>query len=216
MNPIFLSQQFSTSSSDSRHHQKVFSSIPNSLGSDSFYQIWTPNDPKEKPFNVSHAHLHSERMAMAFFQFLKLSNLKKAQSSPNPSEVNDQIAEPQKNIFLKDKYDLFSFTLKQPTTEFEKTLPYDSLEENLEVENEYSQTPLLLACSQEDQEIILSLLPKLSFEALNHVDQYGNSALILSIWNGHLSVVKHLLEKGCNPTLANDEGVSPLMVAALA
>ncbi|MFY7842731.1 MAG: ankyrin repeat domain-containing protein [Rhabdochlamydiaceae bacterium] len=214
MSAIVSPPPFSTSSSDLSHHQKGFSSIPNSLGSDFFYQIWTPNDPKEKPFNVSHAHLHSERMAMAFSQFLKLSNLKKAQSSPNPSEANDQITESQKNIFLQDKYDLFSFTLKQPTKEFEKTLPYDSLEENLEVENEYSQTPLLLACSQEDEEIILSLLPKLSFEALNHVDQYGNSALILSIWNGHISVAKHLLEKGCDPSLTNDEGISPLMLSA--
>ncbi len=55
--------------------------------------------------------------------------------------------------------------------------------------------------------------PKKAF--LDAVNEFGNTALHWAALNGHLAVVKLLVEAGASPALANDKNYVPLDLASL-
>jgi len=63
-----------------------------------------------------------------------------------------------------------------------------------------------------DCNILRSLLNKIS--SINIQDQDGNTLLIYSIYNFNHDAVIILLQRGANPNLCNDAGVSPIHLAA--
>ncbi|MFY7843419.1 MAG: ankyrin repeat domain-containing protein [Rhabdochlamydiaceae bacterium] len=219
--------------------KKIQQTASNTLKSDPFYHIWTPADEDINFFKVFipwYARgLPLKTNAWTVSNFLDALDGKEFPSHINliPTSHKINALTPLMLDVLKNNKDkvkassLSKEEINQQTNFGISALHIAALKGHkeiiddlrlkkgdLQIEDEGSLTPLLMACFQGHEEIVLSLLTHLSFEDLNHVDQRGNSALILAISNGHLSIAKHLLEKGCNPTLANDEGVSPLMVAA--
>jgi hypothetical protein len=63
-----------------------------------------------------------------------------------------------------------------------------------------------------DCNVLRSLLDKIS--SINIQDQDGNTLLIYSIYNFNHDAVIILLQRGANPNLCNDVGVSPIHLAA--
>jgi hypothetical protein len=62
-----------------------------------------------------------------------------------------------------------------------------------------------------DCNILRSLLDKIS--SINVQDQDGNTLLIYSIYNFNHDAVVMLLQRGANPNLSNDAGISPMHLA---
>ena len=65
---------------------------------------------------------------------------------------------------------------------------------------------LMLAADAGKKKIVQDLLPLLTVDDINYVNEYGNSALYLAANHGHKLIVEMLLAAGADPNLRNVEG----------
>jgi hypothetical protein len=72
-------------------------------------------------------------------------------------------------------------------------------------------SPLMWAARCGHIGVIAALIPHLNANALNTVSQYGHTALMLAIANGHAAAASILIEAGADVTLADREGKTALM-----
>ena len=86
--------------------------------------------------------------------------------------------------------------------------------------SEIEETPtiaslLFQAVEQEDIDQLRFLVHRLNIpQAVNAIeDENGNSLLLEAVEKENLPIVNFLLERGANPNLANEEGITPLMSA---
>jgi ankyrin repeat protein len=79
----------------------------------------------------------------------------------------------------------------------------------------FGKSALLLAVSMyEMKEEIIDLLLEHDKVNVDDVDEDGETALHLAVWNSNVDVFQKLLEKGANPNIFDKKGWSPLHVAA--
>ncbi|KAH9601443.1 Ankyrin repeat-containing domain [Trypanosoma melophagium] len=76
-----------------------------------------------------------------------------------------------------------------------------------------NRTPLMIACQRGQLSLAKSLVEKGN---LNARDRYGNTALVLAAYAGHIKVVEYLLEKGVDLSIRNTQGMTAVMAAAFA
>jgi hypothetical protein len=75
-------------------------------------------------------------------------------------------------------------------------------------------TPLIAASRNDDPEVVRVLLDHPSAKAtIDRRDDAGETALWLACYCGRGGVVRALLESGADPTIANNEGTTPMAVA---
>ena len=87
--------------------------------------------------------------------------------------------------------------------------------EDVNTQNKYGSTALILASFGDYIEIVKLLLKKEGIN-VNIQNNYGNTALILASWKGHTEIVKLLLEKeGIDINIQDDYGRTALMCASI-
>jgi ankyrin repeat protein len=76
------------------------------------------------------------------------------------------------------------------------------------------RTPLMHASSRGHLEVVRLLLGHPSAKAtINHRNRHGETALVLASYKGRGMVVRALLEGGADPTIASNNGITPMAVA---
>jgi uncharacterized protein len=84
------------------------------------------------------------------------------------------------------------------------------------IADQWGTIPLITASSQGHLEVVRSLLGRPSGKAtLNHRSRRGETALWQACMYGRGGVVRALLESGADPTIASDNGDTPMAVAKL-
>lgn len=73
------------------------------------------------------------------------------------------------------------------------------------------RTPLMVAASMGRRFAVETLLK--NYAAIDSIDHYGWSALMLAVYYNHIDVSRFLLEQGCNVNLTSTQGLSALRIA---
>lgn len=85
---------------------------------------------------------------------------------------------------------------------------------DLNIKNRYNRTPLWMACRQGNMEVVLYLIEKGS--NIHDLDSKGSNLLYVASDNEPINVLEYLLSlKKLDINNQNNEGLTPLMVAAL-
>jgi ankyrin repeat protein len=85
------------------------------------------------------------------------------------------------------------------------------------IANSYDRTPLMVATAGGELEIVRCLLDHPSAAAtINRRDQDGETALWYACYLGHGGVARLLLERGADPTMASNDGTTPMARAGQA
>jgi ankyrin repeat protein len=75
-------------------------------------------------------------------------------------------------------------------------------------------TPLIIACLRDRREVVRFLLGHPGVKAtINHRDVHGQTALLNACFGGNGAIVRALLESGADPTIARNNGTTPMAVA---
>ncbi|XP_052238609.1 transient receptor potential cation channel subfamily A member 1 homolog [Dreissena polymorpha] len=84
------------------------------------------------------------------------------------------------------------------------------------VEDKNDSTLVFLAAEENKLDVLKVLMttPKIK-ELINHRDEWNNSPLHVASQNGHVNVVKFLIENGAMVTLKNDREQTPIHLAAI-
>lgn len=77
------------------------------------------------------------------------------------------------------------------------------------------RTALHLAVIHGQEAVVKLILQKMSIKRVNMVDKNGATALFLAAQDGRLNLVQILLQACCSPSIANAEGLTPAMIAAM-
>lgn len=77
------------------------------------------------------------------------------------------------------------------------------------------RTALHLAVLHDQEEVVKMLLQKMSIKRVNMVDKNGATALFLAAQDGRFNLVQLLMQACCSPSIANTEGLTPAMIAAM-
>ncbi|KAF8976244.1 hypothetical protein BGZ46_008424 [Entomortierella lignicola] len=88
---------------------------------------------------------------------------------------------------------------------------------SIDVSNYEGKTPLILAVDLEDvnmTQLILQILGSNNMDVINRQDVLGNSAIHACATKGNLSVLSELLKANPNLGMPNNEGDTPLIIAA--
>lgn len=75
------------------------------------------------------------------------------------------------------------------------------------------QTPLMLAAQADSHALAVTELLLASGAKVNELDRYGNTALIYAAQAGNLEVVKELIARGADASIANKSGATALNFA---
>lgn len=113
-------------------------------------------------------------------------------------------------LMQKDRDSLFK-AVETGNTEAIQILMSASLSPSLR--DQQGRTALSLAASIGNVTVIKKIAKSMTNEELNFVDYEGNSALMWSLKNNHISASKELIKLGSNPNLANNAKESPLLYA---
>ena len=87
---------------------------------------------------------------------------------------------------------------------------------DVNIRGEKGETALILACQRGHEDIVMKLLENQSID-INATTSGGDTALIGACEKGEgvsFRIIKTLLDRGANVNLANNEGVTPLMMAS--
>jgi ankyrin repeat protein len=77
------------------------------------------------------------------------------------------------------------------------------------------RTALHLAVLHNQEDVVKLLLQKMSIKRVNMIDKNGATALFLAAQDGRFNLVQLLLQACCSPSIANAEGLTPAMIAAM-
>jgi hypothetical protein len=78
----------------------------------------------------------------------------------------------------------------------------------------WGSTPLMAASLQGHLEVVRMLLGHPSAKAtVNQRDKLGRTALWRACYNGHTEIVRALLESGADPSIAHNDGTTPMAIA---
>lgn len=113
------------------------------------------------------------------------------------------------NIHFAQSNDIFDLARKGKATDI-KSFIDENKEIDLNKSNSYGFTPLILACYYNNKEAVHFLIKK--NVNLNYNTQEGTALMAVTV-KGNVDLVKILLEKGANPDLTNDAGITALMYA---
>jgi ankyrin repeat protein len=79
--------------------------------------------------------------------------------------------------------------------------------------NDHGLNSLFAVCGNGYELHLVQFLEYLSVEDINQQNKEGNTPLHWACLNGHLEMVKKLLELGCNPLIRNQNGMSAATLA---
>jgi ankyrin repeat protein len=75
-------------------------------------------------------------------------------------------------------------------------------------------TPLIIACSRGHLAVVRVLLGQASVKGtIDHRDEIGQTALWRACHRGHGGIVRVLLDSGADPTIADNDGTTPMAIA---
>lgn len=77
------------------------------------------------------------------------------------------------------------------------------------------RSALHLAVIHNQEEVVKLLLQSMSVKRVNMVDKNGATALFLAAQEGRTALVQLMLQSCCSPSIANNEGLTPAMIAAM-
>jgi uncharacterized protein len=78
----------------------------------------------------------------------------------------------------------------------------------------FGTTPLMMAASGGHHQVVRRLLSHpAALATINHVGARGQTALWMASRMGHVGIAKSLIRRGADPTIADDDGVTPMAIA---